>query len=106
VKQQIINARRAGMKMTGPPEVERKLKLETGVPKVVITLGDKARLDPERLLAWVNKNADFLKLTPQMKLVITPTEKEWRTLGEDPIALCRDALRRVAEAALGKAKQA
>jgi transcription-repair coupling factor (superfamily II helicase) len=105
VKQQIINARRAGMKMTGPPEVERKLKLETGVPKVVITLGDKARLDPERLLAWVNKNTDFLKLTPQMKLVITPTEKEWRTLGEDPIALCRDALRRVAEAALGKAKQ-
>ena len=54
----------------------------------------------------MNKNSEFLKLTPQMKLVLTPTEKEWRTLGEDPIALCRDALRRVAEAALGKAKPA
>ena len=105
-KQQLINARRMGMKMTGTPEQERKLKIEVGVPKVVITLGDKARLDPERLLAWVNANAAFVKLTPQMKVVITPTEKEWRTLGEDPIALCRDAIRRVADAALGKAKVA
>jgi transcription-repair coupling factor (superfamily II helicase) len=103
-KQQVINARRAGMKMTGPAEEERKLKLQEGVPKVVITLGDRAKLDPARLLEWVNKNADSVKLTPQMKLVLTPTEKEWRTLGEDPIALCRDALRKVADAALGKAR--
>ncbi len=106
VKQQIINARRAGMKMTAPAEQERKLKLETGVPKVVITLGDRTKLDPELLLAWVNSNPEFLKLTPQMKLVITPTDKEWRTLGEDPIALCRDAIRRVGEAALSKVKRA
>ena len=106
VKQQIINARRAGMKMTAPAEQERKLKLETGVPKVVITLGDRTKLDPELLLAWVNNNPEFLKLTPQMKLVITPTDKEWRTLGEDPIALCRDAIRRVGEAALSKVKRA
>jgi transcription-repair coupling factor (superfamily II helicase) len=106
-KQQIINARRAGMKMTAPPEVERKIKLnDGGVPKVVITLGDRSKLDPARLLEWVKKNADMVKLTPQMKLVLTPTEKEWRTLGEDPIALCRDALRKVSEAALGKAKSA
>jgi len=39
-----------------------------------------------------------------MKLVLTPTDKEWRTLGEDPVALCRDALRRVADAALGPDK--
>jgi transcription-repair coupling factor (superfamily II helicase) len=103
-KQQIINARRAGMKMTGTAEEERKLKLQEGVPKVVITLGDRAKLDPARLLEWVNKNSDVVKLTPQMKLVLTPTEKEWRTLGEDPIALCRDALRKVADAALGKAR--
>jgi transcription-repair coupling factor (superfamily II helicase) len=106
VKQQIVNARRAGMKMTGTAEQERKLKIDDGVPKVVITLGDRAKLDPERLLAWVNANAAMARLTPQMKLVLTPTEKEWRTLGEDPIALCRDALRKVAEAALGKAKGA
>ena len=102
VKQQIVNARRAGMKMTAPAEIDRKLKLEEGVPKVVITLGDRARLDPDRLLAWVNANPTVVRLTPQMKLVLTPTEKEWRTLGEDPIALCRDALRKVADAALGK----
>lgn len=101
-KLQAINARRAGMKMTGPAEEERKLKVEGGVPRVVITLGDRAKLDPARLLEWVNKNADMVKLTPQMKLVLTPTDKEWRTLGEDPIALCRDALRKVADAALGK----
>jgi transcription-repair coupling factor (superfamily II helicase) len=104
-KQQIVNARRAGMKMTGTAAQERKLKVEEGVPKVVITLGDKARLDPERLLSWVNANSAMARLTPQMKLVLTPTDKEWRTLGEDPIALCRDALRKVADAALGKGKQ-
>jgi transcription-repair coupling factor (superfamily II helicase) len=104
-KQALINARRAGMKVRGTAEEERKLKVTgDGVPKVVITLGDKARLDGERLLAWVGKNADQVKLTPQMKLVVTPTDKEWRTLGEDPIALCRDALRRVADAALGPDK--
>jgi transcription-repair coupling factor (superfamily II helicase) len=106
-KQALINARRAGMKVRGTAEEERKLKVTgDGVPKVVLTLGDKARLDPERLLAWVNANATQLKLTPQMKLVVTPTDKEWRTLGEDPIALCRDALRRIADAALGPAKGA
>jgi transcription-repair coupling factor (superfamily II helicase) len=103
-KQQVIAARRAGMKMTGTAEEERKLKVHDGVPKVVITLGDRAKLDPTRLLEWVNKNAQQVKLTPQMKLVVTPTDKEWRTLGEDPIALCRDALRKVADAALGKAR--
>ncbi|MDP2340522.1 MAG: transcription-repair coupling factor [Deltaproteobacteria bacterium] len=102
-KQAIVNARRAGMKVRGPAEQERKLKLlDGGVPKVVITLGDRAKLDPARLLLWVNANNDTVKLTPQMKLVVTPTDKEWRTLGEDPIALCRETLRKVAEAALGK----
>jgi transcription-repair coupling factor (superfamily II helicase) len=101
-KQALVNARRAGMKVRGTAEEERKLKvIGDGVPRVVLTLGDKARLDGERLLAWVGKNAEQVKLTPQMKLVFTPTEKEWRTLGEDPVALCRDALRRIADAALG-----
>ena len=104
-KAAIVNARRAGMKVTAAPELNRKLKLlDGGVPKVVITLGDRAKLDPERLLAWVNANSDLIKLTPQMKLVVTPSDKEWRTLGEDPIALCRETLRKVAEAALGKAR--
>jgi transcription-repair coupling factor (superfamily II helicase) len=106
-KQALINARRAGMKVRGTAEEERKIKVSgDGVPKVVLTLGDRARLDGQRLLAFVEKNAAQVKLTAQMKLVLTPTDKEWRTLGEDPIALCRDALRRVAEAALGPAKNA
>jgi hypothetical protein len=41
-----------------------------------------------------------VKLTPQMKLVLAPTESEWRKAAEDPIAICRETLRRVAEAAL------
>ena len=76
-----------------------------GLPRVVITLGDQARLDPDRLLAWVNANTAQVKLTPQMKLVVTPTDKEWRTLGAEPIALCRDVLRRVVDAAAGKARR-
>ncbi len=104
-KAAIVNARRAGMKVSAAPELDRKLKIvDGGVPKVVITLGDRARLDPARLLTWVNANSASVKLTPQMKLVLTPSDKEWRTLGEDPIALCRETLRKVAEAALGKAR--
>lgn len=100
-KAAIVNARRAGMKVTAAPELNRKLNLvDGGVPRVVITLGDRAKLDPALLLAFVNANSAHIKLTPQMKLVVTPTDKEWRTAGEDPIALCRETLRRVAAAAL------
>jgi transcription-repair coupling factor (superfamily II helicase) len=69
------------------------------VPKVVLTLGDRAKLDSQRLAAWVQKEPERVRLTPQMKLVLVPTEKEWRTLGEDVVALCRDALKRITDAA-------
>jgi hypothetical protein len=69
------------------------------VPRVVLTLGDRAKLDGERLAQWVQKEPERVRLTPQMKLVLTPTEKEWRTLGEDVVALCRDALKRITDAA-------
>ena len=97
-------ARALAKKAAATAEEHRKLDHLDAPPKVVITLGDRARLDPERLLAWVNANPAMLRLTPQMKLVVTPTDKDWRTLGEDPIALCRDVLRKVADATLGKAR--
>ncbi len=90
----------AKKKAAATPAEARRLDNVEGIPKVVITLGDKAKLDPERLLAFVADNAATVKLTPQMKLVLAPTESEWRKAAEDPIAICRETLRRVAEAAL------
>jgi transcription-repair coupling factor (superfamily II helicase) len=69
------------------------------VPRVVVTLGEQSRLDPVKLAAYVAQDPTRARLTPQMKLVYTPTEKEWRMLGEEPVALCRDVLRRIGEAA-------
>ena len=69
------------------------------LPRVVITLGEKSRLDAEKLAAFIAQDPSRARLTPQMKLVYTPTEKEWRMLGEDPVALARDLLRRLTDAA-------
>ncbi len=69
------------------------------LPRVVVTLGDKSKLDPAKLAAFLAQDPSRARLTPQMKLVYTPTEKEWRMLGEEPVALARDLLRRLTEAA-------
>jgi hypothetical protein len=69
------------------------------LPRVVVTLGEKSRLDPERLAAFVAQEPARLRLTPQMKLVYMPTEKEWRMLGGEPVVLCRELLRKLADAA-------
>ncbi len=86
-----------------PVEVDRQAapgKPATAkIPRVVLTLGDKAHLDAAKLAAWVVKEPERVRITPQMKLIYTPTEREWRTLGEDFVALCRDALKRISDAA-------
>jgi transcription-repair coupling factor (superfamily II helicase) len=88
----------------GSAKVAGKGKLATpeppaNVPRVVVTLGEQSKLDPVKLAAYVAQDPTRARLTPQMKLVYTPTEKEWRMLGEEPVALCRDVLRRIGEAA-------
>ncbi len=72
---------------------------EAEPPKVVVTLGDHAKLEGEKLAAFVAADPGHIRLTPQMKLVYTPTDKEWRALGEQHITLCREVVRKVTEAA-------
>jgi transcription-repair coupling factor (superfamily II helicase) len=62
-------------------------------PKVVVTLGNDAHLDPEKLMGWVKEREREIRLTPQMKLVYVPTEKDWRSTGHDFIGLARIFLR-------------
>jgi transcription-repair coupling factor (superfamily II helicase) len=62
-------------------------------PRVVITLGNDAHLDPTKLLAWVAENEGRVRLTPQMKLVYSPDDKAWRSTGEDVLGLARTFLR-------------
>ncbi len=69
------------------------------LPRLALVLGDRARLDADKLAALVAADPERLRLTPQMKLVYTPTAKEWRDAGEQLIPLCRDFLRRVTDAA-------
>jgi hypothetical protein len=69
------------------------------VPRVVVTLGDKARLDAEKLMAFCAQDPTRARFTPQLKLVYTPTEQDWQRAGCDLIAVCRDFLRRVQDAA-------
>ncbi len=93
-----------GLKKATPlPPVEQPA---AGVPRVVLTLGDKSKLDGAKLLAFVAEDPQHVRLTPNMKLIYTPTDKEWRALNEDVVALCRDFLRRVYERCGPKAKAA
>ncbi|MCC7071406.1 MAG: transcription-repair coupling factor [Deltaproteobacteria bacterium] len=74
------------------------------LPRIALVLGDRARLDPDKLAALVASEPERLRLTPQMKLVYTPTAKEWRDAGEQLVPLCREFLRRVTEAAGARAR--
>ena len=74
------------------------------LPRVALVLGDRARLDGEKLLALVAREPERWRLTPQMKLVFTPTEKEWRHAGEQLIPLCRLVIQQVSEAAGTRAR--
>ncbi|MEW5850481.1 MAG: transcription-repair coupling factor [Myxococcota bacterium] len=67
--------------------------------RLVITLGEGAALDPTRLMEWIGKDASRRRLTPQMKLVYTPTPEELMAAGEDVTALCRRLLTTLLEVA-------
>jgi transcription-repair coupling factor (superfamily II helicase) len=73
--------------------------LQEGV-RIIITLGDGALLDADRVLAWVAKDAGRRKLTPQMKLMFQPTPEELMAAGEDITALCRRLLTTVLDECL------
>ena len=90
-----------GIKKAPEPAAEA-----ANVPRVVITLGDKSRLDSAKVAAMVAADPTHVRLTPSMKLVYTPTEHEWKHAGEDVLALCREVLRRVLERCGPKAKAA
>lgn len=47
------------------------------LPRVVLSLGDRAKLDPVKLANWVKNNPSQLTLTPKMKLIYIPTKEEW-----------------------------
>jgi transcription-repair coupling factor (superfamily II helicase) len=72
--------------------------LEEGI-RIHITLGDGARLDGPKLMEWIAKDAQRRRLTPQMKLVYTPTPEELMAAGEDVTALCRRLLNTLLEVA-------
>ncbi|MCP4504339.1 MAG: transcription-repair coupling factor [Deltaproteobacteria bacterium] len=69
-------------------------------PRVVISLGDNAKLDPKKVLAMTQAKDTRFKLTPSMKLVYHPSDEEWRAVANQAIPLCRDLLRRIIDAAL------
>jgi transcription-repair coupling factor (superfamily II helicase) len=77
--------------------------LEDGM-RILVTLGEGCLLDPARVLEWIGKDPDRRRLTPQMKLVYTPTPAELLAAGEDVTALCRRLLNTLVEVALGPAK--
>jgi transcription-repair coupling factor (superfamily II helicase) len=64
-------------------------------PKIVLTLGEGARLKGDRLLEWVAKDPEHARLTPNMKLIYTPTKEEWLHAGHELMAQCRVLLRRL-----------
>ena len=68
---------------------------ELDPPKIVLTLGEGARLKGDKLLEWVAKEGDVARLTPNMKLLYTPTVQEWNRAGHDLMAQCRLFLARV-----------
>jgi hypothetical protein len=73
-------------------------------PRLILGLGDRPRLDGEKLAALAAREPARVRLTPQGKLIYTPAESEWRKVGGDVVALCRVVLRQIIdEAGAGKA---
>jgi transcription-repair coupling factor (superfamily II helicase) len=82
----------------GTPEA-----LDGPPPRVIVALGDKPRLDADRIAALVAEHPDTYRLTPQSKLIYTPAEGQWRRTGGDIVALCRLVLREILDEAGKKA---
>ncbi|MFZ9888871.1 MAG: transcription-repair coupling factor, partial [Myxococcota bacterium] len=74
-------------------------------PRVIVGLGDRPRLDGGKLAQLVAQQPQHFRLTPQGKLIYSPSDAEWRHVGGDVVALCRVVLRRIVED-VGTAKAA
>ena len=57
--------------------------------RVIISLGERSRLDAQKLVAWVSEQAPRLRLTPQMKLVYTALPQDWGDAEQDLLQLAR-----------------
>ncbi len=73
--------------LTGPP------------PQIIINLKNHPRLDVERMAHMAAEDPQHLRLTPQQKLIYTPTKNKWRKINSDIMALCRVVLRRILDEA-------
>jgi transcription-repair coupling factor (superfamily II helicase) len=72
------------------------LALEFSPGKVIISLGDQARLDPAKLASWVAVNAQTWTLTPKMKLIKVVKETNWFEVGKAALVSLRGAVGDVA----------
>jgi transcription-repair coupling factor (superfamily II helicase) len=63
--------------------------LDAGPGRLVVTLGNEARLDPARLAGLVQKSRGQMRLTPEMKLVVKIDE---RLKGEGLLKPAKDVL--------------
>ena len=68
-------------------------------PKIVVTLSERSRLDPAKIAELAAAEPEHVRLTPQMKLIYSTTEREWAAVGEQLLPMCRDVLRRLLDVA-------
>lgn len=77
------------------PQKTRQATKTTPAPRLVLSLGDQALLDPAKIAKYVADHPDTLKLTPQMKLVFAPPPESWEACGEDVVVLSRNFIKDV-----------
>jgi len=66
------------------------------LPQVIISLGESAALDPNKLMDWIKSEPHRLTLTPKMKLIYTPDAVEWQTgASANLMGLCKQVLDRI-----------
>lgn len=64
--------------------------MHEGRPKIIISLGAQAKINPEKLSDLIKKNAEQMSLTPKMQLIFLPTKNEWEVkAGSNIITLCK-----------------
>jgi transcription-repair coupling factor (superfamily II helicase) len=63
--------------------------LDAGPGRLVVTLGNEARLDPARLAGLVQKSRGQMRLTPELKLVVKIDD---RLKGEALLKPAKDVL--------------
>lgn len=80
-----------GMSLHAPVEAKSE------PARVIISLGESSRLDPTRLVQWVSREPERLRLTPQMKLYLNAAPQDWMGAGQNLLSLARRFLHEVQE---------